>query len=131
MLDTLRRELVPLLLRVGFGGMMLGGHGIPKLLQFRELMDTFPDPLGIGSSTVSLILTLLTEIGAAAGVTLGIFPRICAIPLLFVMAVAIFVVHANDPFQQKELAICYAIGFLCIIILGGGRVGLSALRRKV
>lgn len=131
MLDTLRRELVPLLLRVAFGGMMLGAHGVPKLLNFRQLMDTFPDPLGIGSSMVSLILTILAEVVAAAGVVLGIYPRICAIPLVFVMAVAIFVIHANDPFAQKELAICYGVGFLCILLVGGGRVTISALRRKV
>ncbi len=47
-----------LLLRVSVGLMMLLGHGIPKLKGFSQLMDKFPDPLGMGSQ-----LSLISAIG--------------------------------------------------------------------
>ena len=43
-----------LLLRVGAGGMMLLGHGWAKLAGFADMAEHFPDPLGLGSSTLSL-----------------------------------------------------------------------------
>ncbi len=38
-----------LILRVGFGATMAIQHGLPKLLDFSNKMNTFPDPLNIGS----------------------------------------------------------------------------------
>jgi putative oxidoreductase len=129
MLDVLRNDVAPLLLRIGFGGLMLT-HGIPKLLSFSERMDTFADPLGIGSPMVSLSLTIFAEVVCALAVIFGLFTRLASIPLVFAMVVAAFVVHANDPWPRPELAMLYAVAFLALMTTGGGRIALDTLRRR-
>ena len=52
-------DLALLLLRVGFGGMMLT-HGIPKINMLSD-PSAFGDPIGVGP-TVSLILALIGEV---------------------------------------------------------------------
>ncbi len=37
------------------------------------------------------------------------------------MAVAAFVVHGADPFERKEMALLYLIGFTAIALLGAGK----------
>ena len=90
-----------LILRVLVGITMLT-HGVAKLTSFSELSATFSDPIGLGS-TLSLILIIGAEIGCSLFVIVGAFTRLATIPLIFSMLVVIFIVHASDPFQMKEL----------------------------
>ena len=106
-----------LLLRLLVGGFMLT-HGIPKLLNFDSLSGVFPDPLGIGS-TASLILILTAEVGAAIFIIMGLFTRFSTIPIIIGMAVAAFIIHANDPLAIKELALVY-FGLSIVLLLTGG-----------
>jgi len=92
-----------LVLRVAFGGMMLG-HGVPKLLGFSEMADKFPDPLGMGCQ-LSLISAVGTEVGCSFLLILGLATRLVSLPLAFTMVIAAFVVHGADPSQKKELAV--------------------------
>ncbi|KXO01331.1 DoxX family protein [Aequorivita aquimaris] len=108
-----------LLLRVGFGGMMLT-HGIPKLLKMLSGDFSFGDPIGIGE-TATLILAVLCEVFFPILVIIGFKTRLSAIPVIITMAVAAFVVHAADPFGIKEKAILYLIGFIAIALLGAGK----------
>jgi len=108
-----------LLLRVGFGGMMLT-HGIPKLLKMLSGDFSFGDPIGIGETT-TLILAVLCEVFFQILVIIGFKTRLSAIPVIITMAVAAFVVHAADPFGIKEKAILYLIGFIAIALLGAGK----------
>jgi putative oxidoreductase len=108
-----------LLLRVGFGGMMLT-HGIPKLLKMLSGDFSFGDPIGIGETT-TLILAVLCEVFFPILVIIGFKTRLSAIPVIITMAVAAFVVHAADPFGIKEKAILYLIGFIAIALLGAGK----------
>ena len=108
-----------LLLRVGFGGMMLT-HGIPKLLKMLSGDFSFGDPIGLGE-TATLILAVLCEVFFPILVIIGFKTRLSAIPVIITMAVAAFVVHAADPFGIKEKAILYLIGFIAIALLGAGK----------
>ncbi|MEN6618999.1 MAG: DoxX family protein [Rikenellaceae bacterium] len=45
----------------------------------------------------------------------------------FTMTVAVFVTHAADPFQVKELALIYLIVFITLFLLGPGRYSLDHL----
>ena len=121
--DTLE-DLGRLLLRLAFGGMMLT-HGVPKLLGFAEKMDGFPDPLGVGS-TLSLTLAVFAEVVCAGLVVLGAFTRLAVVPLIVTMLVAAFIVHADDPFGRKELALAYGLAYLAIGLLGAGRFSVDA-----
>ncbi len=122
-------DSILLILRVAFGGMLLAGHGIPKAMNFAELSATFPDPLGIGSQ-ISLGMALFAEVLCSTGVILGIMTRLAAIPPLVMMVVALTMVHGEDLWQKKELAVVYAVPFACLIIAGGGRFAIDQLRGR-
>lgn len=120
-----------LLLRVGFGSAMLFGHGLDKLRDFSDMAGKFPDPIGLGSTT-SLVLAVLAEFGCSALLILGLGTRLAAIPLAFTMLVAVFVFHADDLWEVKELAAVYLVVFTTLILTGGGRFSCdAAIHRKL
>ncbi len=114
-----------LTLRVAFGSMMLV-HGMQKLMAFSDLSTQFPDPLGMGHQ-----LSLLSAIGAEAGCSLllilGLGTRLAVLPLAFTMLIALFVVHANDPWKVKELAAVYLAVYVSLALTGGGEFSLDQL----
>lgn len=111
-------------LRVAFGVFMLV-HGIQKLIGFSELAGKFPDPIGIGSQ-LSLIMAIGAEVGCSILLILGLGTRLAVIPLAFTMIVALFIVHAADPWKVKELAALYLAVYAVISITGPGRCSLDA-----
>ncbi len=113
-----QNDLGLLILRLTAGGLMLS-HGYPKLISWSSNADSFPDPLGIGS-TLSLAGTVGAEFFCALLILLGIGTRLASIPAFFTMLVAAFIVHGPDPFQKKELALIYAGMYLTLFFLGGG-----------
>ena len=121
-------SLALLCLRLGAGLMMLP-HGWKKFLKVGELKADFPDPFGWGSD-ISLYLTLLSELVFPVLIALGFLTRLAAIPLLVVMGVAIFSIHAGDPFSDKELAVFYFIAYLSILLAGPGKFSLDKLILK-
>lgn len=112
-----------LLLRLGSGAMMLV-HGWNKFMNVGTLKAKFPDPFGWGSD-VSLYLTLFAELICPVLLILGLITRIAALPLFIVMAVAVFSIHAADPFADKELAIFYGLVYLAILFMGPGKFSLD------
>lgn len=115
-----------LVLRLGFGGTMVWQHGWPKLMAFGEKMDSFADPFGMGPM-FSLMLIVLAEVFCAALVTLGMWTRVASIPLIIAMTVAVFMVHGDDVFAKKELALLYLIGYVVILFTGSGRFAINRL----
>jgi putative oxidoreductase len=109
-----------LVLRVMVSMLMIFPHGYSKLIGFSAKMNTFPDPLGIGSM-LSLTGAVFTEFVCSILLILGIKTRWFSIPLLFTMFIAAFVVHANDPWKIKEKAIIFGVCYLVLIITGGGK----------
>ena len=110
-------------LRVAFGVFMLV-HGMQKLMGFSEMADKFPDPIGIGSQ-LSLIMAIGAEVGCSILLILGLGTRLAVIPLAFTMIVALFIVHAADPWKVKELAALYLTVYAVIFITGPGRCSLD------
>jgi putative oxidoreductase len=117
-----------LLLRVAIGSFMLM-HGIQKAMAFTEMSQTFPDPLGMGSQ-----LSLISAIGAEAGCSilliLGAFTRLALLPLAFTMGVALFMIHAADEWEVKELAAVYLAVYIGLLIMGPGEFSIDAWRRN-
>ncbi|MCA2962015.1 MAG: DoxX family protein [Silvanigrellales bacterium] len=115
-----------LVMRLLLGGTMLFAHGVPKLLGFAEKQASFADPLGVGSAT-SLALVVGAEVGAAVTLAAGFQTRLSTLPLIIAMAVAFFVVHGADPWQRRELAFLYMVGYLSLFVSGGGRFSLDKI----
>ena len=108
-----------LILRISFG-LLLMNHGIQKWSNFQELSTSFPDPLGLGSP-LSLGLAIFAELVCSMAFIIGFLYRLAMIPMIFTMGIAFFVIHANDAFAMKELALVYLIVFILMYISGPGK----------
>lgn len=110
--------------RVGWGLAMLT-HGYPKLI---KLLDggaiKFADPFGLGAMP-SLVLAVFAEVVCAVLVSIGLLTRVAVLPLMVTMAVAAFIVHGDDPFGKKEMAILYLLGYLLIFAKGAGKLSMD------
>lgn len=123
-------NIASLILRFMSGGFMIYQHGYPKFIKFfSDGPVEFINPFGIGA-TATLALVLFAEVICAIFVILGLMTRWALIPLIFTMAYAAFIVHANDGFQQKELALVYLIIFIVLLLLGPGKYSLDRKIRK-
>lgn len=99
---------------------MIIGHGWKKVENFSQLSTKFPDLIGIGS-TGNLVLAIGAEVVCAGLLAVGLLTRAVALPLAFTMVMAAFVVHGDDPFAKKEMALLYLSGFLALAMTGAGR----------
>jgi putative oxidoreductase len=125
----MKTNLGLLVLRVTFGLTMLIAHGWPKLVNFGGLKDSFRDPIGVGMTT-SLTLAVFSEVFCALFIVLGLFTRLASIPLIATMIVAAFMVHGDDPWARKELAVVYLFAFTALLGTGAGGYSLDGLLRK-
>lgn len=113
-----------LVLRIGVGILMLT-HGVPKLLKlFGSEEIRFADPFGLGEAT-TLVLAVFAEFICSILVLLGLGTRLAVIPLMITMVTAIFVAHANDAFQAKELPIFYLLAYTVLLLTGAGKYALD------
>jgi putative oxidoreductase len=127
--NDITTDIALLIIRLGFSGAMLT-HGWPKLQKLiNGSILPFSDPLGIGSQA-SLILAVIGEVVAPLLLIIGLKTRLSAIPAVATMAVALFMVHWDDPFKKQELALLYLLGFLVLLVAGGGKFSLDGLLSK-
>lgn len=117
-----------LVLRISAGSLMLV-HGLQKLMNYSELSGQFPDPIGMGSQ-LSLIAAIGAEVGCSLLVMLGLGTRLALLPLSFTMFVALFFVHASDPWKVKELAAVYLCVYLSLLLSGPGEFSIDHLIAK-
>lgn len=125
-IDSTQVDVVLLILRIGVAAMMLT-HGLPKLqmlLGGGEIQ--FPGVMGL-SPAISLGLAVFAEVIASVLILFGLATRLAAIPLIFTMMVAVFMIHANDPFASKELGLLYIFLYIPLLILGSGKFSLDAV----
>ncbi|HMQ06082.1 MAG TPA: DoxX family protein [Saprospiraceae bacterium] len=113
-------DIGKLILRLGMGALMLT-HGYPKLLRlFSGQEIKFSDPLGIGALP-SLIFAVFAEVICSVAIMIGFKTRWASIPVIITMLTIFFVIHADDPFKRKELALAYAVTFIVIYFIGPGK----------
>lgn len=116
-----------LILRLGFGLLMLLNHGYDKLTHYSVYAKKFPDFYHIGQ-TLSLSLTVFAEAFCSVFIILGLFTRLACIPLIIVMGTAfIYVHHANyhGDAGGGELPLIYLIAFIVLLFTGPGKVSLD------
>lgn len=113
-----------LFMRIFIGAMMLT-HGIGKLQNYNALVNSFPDPLGIGSAVSFAIITFV-EVGCSVLIIMGLFTRLATLPLIFGMFVATFIAFPDKSFAAGELSFVYMGIYIMLLISGGGRYAIDA-----
>ena len=116
-------DLSLLILRVCMGAFMLT-HGWPKLANFNKRVETFRDPIGLGSE-LSLILTIFSEFFCSILLILRVYTRLALIPLIITMSVIAFVVHGTDSFGEKEKALLFLVAYVALFLSGPGKFSLD------
>ena len=111
------------LLRVVVSLMMLS-HGLPKALDYDTLVQTFPDPLNVGTE-MSAMLILFAEVGCSILLLIGVFGRFASATLFIAMMVAAFVHHFNDPWATRELSLLYAAVYASLTFTGPGSLSID------
>ena len=124
-------DLGKLLLRVGFGGFMVFGHGLKKFNGFEGTAQFMDGMLGL-PGTVNAALAVGAELVCAALVVIGLGTRLACLPLIFTMGYAAIVFHGGDPvFSQQgkssESAWVYLFAFAAILLTGPGRLSIDQL----
>lgn len=117
-----------LLLRI-ISGILMMSHGYGKLLQFNEKKAVFHDFMGLGS-TNSLLLAIFAEFFCALFLAIGLFTRLVSVPLVIVMAVAVFDVHQMDFFDTGEKAALFLGIFSTILLCGPGKASIDGIASK-
>ncbi len=106
-------------------------HGIPMALEYETLVQSFPDPLNVGSE-MSVTLVLSAEVGCSILLLLGLLGRFASATLFIAMMVAAFAHHFDDPWAMKELPLLYAAVYACLTLTGPGSTSIDAwVKRKV
>jgi putative oxidoreductase len=80
---------------------------------------------------VSAILAMTTEVLGIVLLTLGFGTRIIALPLMFVMVVAIFTTHISNGFAAGdngfEIPLYYILMLFALVVYGSGKFSLDYL----
>jgi putative oxidoreductase len=129
--SEIKNDLGLLIIRLTFGLSMMLSHGkgkLERLLQGEETIK-FYDFMGMGAET-SLVLVVFAELLCALMLSLGVFTRLVAVPLVFTMFMAFFIVHAGDPFAKREMSFLFMMAFFDILITGPGRFSVDRLLSK-
>lgn len=120
-------DLGLLLFRLFIGITMAFAHGMGKLPPNEQLIGGVA-AIGFPMPVIFAWMAALSEFLGGLCLAAGLFTRYAAAFLGFTMAVAAFVVHSQDPFQTKEMALLYL--FACVLFLFCGAGGYS-LDRKI
>ena len=121
-------NLGTLLLRIGFGGLILP-HGYDKLVNFATYKVKFLNFLGLGQS-LSLSLAIFAEFFCALLLVIGLFSRLATIPLIILCSVALFQVHRGLIFGEGEHAALYLVAFIALLIVGPGKISVDGMAGK-
>ncbi len=104
-----------------------------KLSDFQAVGEWFAS-MNYPLPLVSAYLAGITEITGVVLLTLGLGTRIIAVPLIIVMLVAIFTVHAGNGFNAGnngfEIPLYYLLMLFALMIYGSGRISIDGIIGK-
>ena len=75
-------------------------------------------------------MSIFAEFFCALFISIGLFTRVLAVPLVINMIVVVFKVHNMDFFGKAELGGLYLAGFLVLLLCGPGRVSVDGIASK-
>ncbi|MEP7317883.1 MAG: DoxX family protein [Panacibacter sp.] len=118
-----------LFLRLCFGILLILKHGMPHLMQFSTLQNSFYNFMGIGSGA-SLILAIFAELFCSFFIILGLFTRLAVVPVIVLLLVAVFGANAKHALIESELAIVYFSAFIILLFCGPGSISVDRMINK-
>ena len=122
--DERARDIGLLFLRVSGGLFLLWVHGLPKLLDFTAQLQLIEDPFHLGSH-LTLILAIFAEVLCPLLIVAGVLARLACLPILFVLLVALLVVHPQWSVAEGQFGWLLLILFATVFIAGPGRLALN------
>jgi putative oxidoreductase len=115
------RDIGLLFLRVSGGLFLLWVHGLPKLLDFTAQLQLIEDPFHLGAQ-LTLILAIFAEVLCPLLIVAGVLARLACLPILFVLLVALLVVHPQWSVAEGQFGWLLLILFTTVLIAGPGRL---------
>ena len=113
-----------LFLRVSGGLFLLCVHGMPKLLDYTAQLQLIEDPFHLGAH-LTLILAIFAEVLCPLLVVAGVLARLACLPILFVLLVALLLVHPQWTVAEGQFGWLLLILFATVFIAGPGRLALN------
>jgi putative oxidoreductase len=113
-----------LFLRTSGGVLLLWVHGLPKLIHYQQQLQLIEDPLHLGPWP-TLAAALFAEIVCPLLIMAGVATRLACLPILFLLGVALLVVHPEWTMEQAQFGWLLVILFSTLLITGPGSLSLS------
>lgn len=128
--NALGTDLGLLLFRISFGLSLFLKHGVEKITSFRQMAQTFPDPLHLGAH-MSFAIAATSDVLAAVLLIAGFATRSAALFIAANIGVAWIFFHHEQFFGSNadhgELCVIYVCGFLSLALCGAGRFSIDSL----
>lgn len=109
--------------------LLLHVHGIPKIVHYQQELQHIDDPLGMGRG-LTLLCALFAEVLCPLLIVAGLFTRLAALPVVFLLAVSMFLVHPDWSIAEGQFGWLLVIVFGTIALSGAGRYSLDARLRS-
>ena len=111
--------------RIAGAALLLHVHGIPKIVHYQAELANIDDPLGMGR-TLTLWCALFAEVVCPVLIALGLFTRLAALPVVFLLAVSMVLVHPDWSIAEGQFGWLLVIVFGTVALTGAGRYSLDA-----
>ncbi|AIB42867.1 DoxX family protein [Pseudomonas sp. WCS374] len=115
-----------LFLRISGAVFLLCVHGLPKLLDFSAQLKLIEDPFHMGA-TLTLCMAIFAEVLCPLLIIAGVLTRLACLPILFLLLVAMVVIHPEWTIDQAQFGWLLTIIFTSLLIAGPGRLALNGL----
>ena len=122
--DEQARDVGLLFLRVSGALFLLWVHGLPKLLDFSAQLQLIEDPFHLGAH-LTLSLAIFAEVLCPLLIIAGVLVRLACLPILFVLLVALLIVHPQWSVAEGQFGWLLLILFTSLFIAGPGRLALN------
>ncbi|MFK3795671.1 DoxX family protein [Pseudomonas sp. NPDC088444] len=122
--NDLAQDLGLLFLRASGALFLLFVHGLPKLLDFKAQLALIEDPFHMGAS-LTLCMAIFAEVLCPLLILFGVLTRLACLPILFLLLVALVVVHSEWTVEQGQFGWLLTLIFTSVLIAGPGRLALN------
>jgi putative oxidoreductase len=113
-----------LFLRLSGALFLLWVHGLPKWLHYSDELTRIEDPFHLGAS-LTLMLAIFAEVLCPLLIAAGVLVRLACLPILFLLAVALLVVHPQWSLEEGQFGWLLLIIFTSVFIAGPGRLAMN------